>query len=67
MQILIEVNSNLRLRFPTVMHCPDVEILPERTSKALGSLGSIVGEYIEGLTSLRWEIRSEVGDGNTVM
>lgn len=50
-----------------MMHCPDVEILPVRTSKVLGSLGSIVGEYIERLTSLRWKFRSEVGDGNTVM
>lgn len=66
-QILIEVNSNLRHRFPILMHCPDVEILPLRTSKAFGSLGSIVEESIKGLYSLRWTIRNDVGDGNTVM
>lgn len=35
--------------------------------KALGSVGLIVGEYIEGLYSLRWTIRNEVGDGNIAM
>lgn len=32
----MEVNSDLRNRFRTLMHSPDVEILPERVSKALG-------------------------------